>query len=51
MVVVKDHSKLGCTTLNQILPINAIKIVVTDVVEPSAELDAIRSRGVQVPAV
>jgi DeoR family transcriptional regulator of aga operon len=51
VIVITDHSKLGRTALNQVMPISAIELLVTDAVGPSPELEAIRSRGVQVVEV
>jgi DeoR/GlpR family transcriptional regulator of sugar metabolism len=48
VVVVTDRSKIGRTALSQVIPIEAIEVVVTDASGPSPELDAIRARGVQV---
>ena len=48
VVVATDHSKIGRTALSQVMPIDAIEVVVTDAVGPSEELAAIRARGVQV---
>jgi DeoR family transcriptional regulator of aga operon len=48
VIVVTDHSKLGRTALNQVLPASAIALLVTDASNPSPELAILKAAGVQV---
>lgn len=51
VIVLTDHSKVGRTALSQVMPLEAIELVITDDAGPSSALDAIRARGVQVLTV
>ena len=48
VVVLADHTKIGQDTMCQTVPLARVHTLITDAMAPEAELDAVRSAGVQV---
>ena len=48
VVVLADHTKIGQDTMCQTVPLARVHTLITDAMAPEAELDAVRSDGVQV---